>query len=74
MEICVCGVDSTLKLKSKITVANNDLKYRRFFTDGTGCQKTKPPENGKCIPTLQTMQGSNKENASPKKKKKERYG
>ena len=34
----------------------------------------KPPVNGKCIPSLQTMQGSQKENNTPKKKNKDCYG
>ena len=31
VKICLCGVDSTLKLKSKITVANNDLHFADFL-------------------------------------------
>ena len=31
VKICVCGVDSTLKLKGKITVANNDLRFADFL-------------------------------------------
>ena len=31
LKICVCGVDSTLKLKSKITVANKNLSFADFL-------------------------------------------
>ena len=31
VKICLCGVDSTLKSKSKITVANNDLHFADFL-------------------------------------------
>ena len=31
VKICVCSVDSTLKLKSKIPVANNDLSLADFL-------------------------------------------
>ena len=31
VKICVCGVDSTLNLKSKITFANNDLSIGHFL-------------------------------------------
>ena len=34
----------------------------------------KSQENDKCIPNLKTIQGSKKENTSPKKKNKECYG
>ena len=31
LKICVCGVDSTLKLKSKITVVNKNLSFADFL-------------------------------------------
>ena len=31
LKICVCGLDSTLKLKSKITVANKNLSFAEFL-------------------------------------------
>ena len=31
VKICVCRVDSTLNLKSKVTVTNNDLRTRDFL-------------------------------------------
>ena len=31
VKICVCGVDSTVKLKSNITVANNVLSFADFL-------------------------------------------
>ena len=31
VKICVCGVDSMVKLKSKITVTNNSLSFADFL-------------------------------------------
>ena len=48
LKICVCGVDSTLKLKSKITVANNNLNFADFL-------KTTKLDNGS-YPSLENIQ------------------
>ena len=36
---CVCGVYSTLKLKSKITVVNNDLSLADFLKTTLGASR-----------------------------------
>ena len=48
LKICVWGVDSTLKLKSKITVANNNLNFADFL-------KTTKLDNGSYL-SLENIQ------------------
>ena len=48
LKICVCGVESTLKLKSKITVANNNLNFADFL-------KTTKLDNGSYL-SLENIQ------------------
>ena len=48
VKICVCGVDSTLKLKSSITVVNSDLSFADFL-------KTAKVDDGSYL-SLQSLQ------------------
>ena len=71
---CVCGVYSTLKLKSKITVANNDLSLADFLKTTLGASRKRIFQLIENVhPICKAMQGSKKENSSPERKKKECY-